>query len=46
MLKVQENFNYAVAAYDQYDAMLVNPVHDGMNLVAMEGSVLNSRVAC
>ena len=43
VLKVQENFNYAVAAYDQYDAMLVNPVHDGMNLVAMEGSVLNSR---
>ena len=43
VLKVQENFTYAVAAYDQYDAMLVNPVHDGMNLVAMEGSVLNSR---
>jgi trehalose 6-phosphate synthase len=43
VLKVQENFTYAVAAYDQYDAMLVNPVHDGMNLVAMEGPVLNSR---
>ena len=43
VVKVQENFTYAVAAYDQYDAMLVNPVHDGMNLVAMEGPVLNSR---
>jgi trehalose 6-phosphate synthase len=43
VLKVQENFTYAVAAYDQYDAMLVNPVHDGMNLVAMEGPVVNTR---
>ena len=43
VVKVQEDFTYAVAAYDQYDAMLVNPVHDGMNLVAMEGPVLNSR---
>ena len=32
VLKVQEDFTYAVAAYDRYDAMLVNPVHDGMNL--------------
>ena len=43
VIKVQENFTYAVAAYDQYDAMLVNPVHDGMNLVAMEGPVVNTR---
>ncbi|MGH2672393.1 MAG: alpha,alpha-trehalose-phosphate synthase (UDP-forming), partial [Actinomycetota bacterium] len=43
VLRVQENFTYAVAAYDQYDAMLVNPVHDGMNLVAMEGPVVNTR---
>ncbi len=43
MLKVQEDFTYAVAAYDRYDAMLVNPVHDGMNLVAMEGPVVNTR---
>jgi trehalose 6-phosphate synthase len=32
-----------VAAYGLYDAMLVNPVHDGMNLVAMEGPVVNTR---
>jgi trehalose 6-phosphate synthase len=43
VLKVQEDFTYAVAAYDRYDAMLVNPVHDGMNLVAMEGPVVNTR---
>jgi trehalose 6-phosphate synthase len=43
VVKVQEDFTYAVAAYGQYDAMLVNPVHDGMNLVAMEGPVVNTR---
>ncbi|MET1012345.1 MAG: trehalose-6-phosphate synthase [Actinomycetota bacterium] len=42
VVKVQEDFTYAVAAYDRYDAMLVNPVHDGMNLVAMEGPVVNT----
>jgi len=41
VLKVQEDFTYAVAAYGLYDAMVVNPVHDGMNLVAMEGPVVN-----
>jgi trehalose 6-phosphate synthase len=43
VLKVQEDLTYAVAAYGLYDAMLVNPVHDGMNLVAMEGPVVNTR---
>jgi trehalose 6-phosphate synthase len=43
VLKVQENYPYAVAAYAEYDAMLVNPVHDGMNLVAMEGPIANAR---
>ena len=43
VVKVQEDFTYAVAAYDSYDAMVVNPVHDGMNLVAMEGPIVNSR---
>ncbi len=43
VVKVQEDFPYAVAAYGLYDAMVVNPVHDGMNLVAMEGPVVNTR---
>jgi trehalose 6-phosphate synthase len=43
VVKVQEDFTYAVAAYSQYDAMVVNPVHDGMNLVAMEGPIVNAR---
>src|SRR5215211_2514069 len=28
VVKVQEDYTYAVAAYAEYDAMLVNPVHD------------------
>jgi trehalose 6-phosphate synthase len=43
VVKVQEDFTYAIAAYGRYDAMIVNPVHDGMNLVAMEGPVVNAR---
>jgi trehalose 6-phosphate synthase len=43
VIKVQEDYTYAVAAYAEYDAMLVNPVHDGMNLVAMEGPIVNMR---
>jgi trehalose 6-phosphate synthase len=41
--RVQEDFPYAVAAYGSYDALLVNPVFDGMNLVSMEGPVVNPR---
>jgi trehalose 6-phosphate synthase len=40
-VKVQEDYGYAVAAYDLYDALLVNPTYDGMNLVAMEGPLVN-----
>jgi trehalose 6-phosphate synthase len=42
-VKVQEDYGYAVAAYDLYDVLLVNPTYDGMNLVAMEGPVVNRR---
>jgi trehalose 6-phosphate synthase len=38
---VGDDFPRAVAAYGQYDVLLVNPVFDGMNLVAKEGPVLN-----
>ena len=40
-VKVQEDYGYAVAAYDLYDVLLVNPSYDGMNLVAMEGPLVN-----
>jgi trehalose 6-phosphate synthase len=42
-VKVQEDFLYAVGAYEAYDALVVNPVFDGMNLVAMEGPLMNTR---
>jgi trehalose 6-phosphate synthase len=41
--RVQEDFLFAVGAYGAYDALVVNPVYDGMNLVAMEGPLVNRR---
>jgi trehalose 6-phosphate synthase len=42
-VRVQEDYAFAVAAYDLYDVLLVNPTYDGMNLVAMEGPLVNRR---
>jgi trehalose 6-phosphate synthase len=42
-VSVREDRARAIAAYGLYDVLLVNPVIDGMNLVAMEGPVLNQR---
>ncbi len=42
-VKVQEDYGYAVAAYGLYDVLFVNPTYDGMNLVAMEGPLVNRR---
>jgi trehalose 6-phosphate synthase len=42
-LRVQDNFPQTLAAYRHYDALLVNAIFDGMNLVAKEGSVVNTR---
>lgn len=41
-LEVEENLYKAVAAYKSYDALLVNPIYDGMNLVAKEGVLCNT----
>lgn len=38
---VRDEIDRAVAAYSMYDVLLVNPVFDGMNLVAMEGPTVN-----
>jgi trehalose 6-phosphate synthase len=38
-----EHYRRAVAAYGVYDVMLVNPIFDGMNLVSMEGPLVNKR---
>ncbi|HZQ04745.1 MAG TPA: trehalose-6-phosphate synthase [Gaiellaceae bacterium] len=42
-LQIGDNFQQAVAAYKQFDVLLVNPICDGMNLVAKEGPVVNTR---
>jgi len=38
---VEDDFASTVAALGSYDVLLVNPVRDGMNLVAKEGPTLN-----
>lgn len=40
---VGESYPRAVAAMQLYDVLLVNPVADGMNLVAKEGAIVNER---
>ena len=43
MLDTSDHFTRSVAALRRYDVLLVNPVRDGLNLVAKEGFVLNER---
>ena len=40
-LEAEDNFPRSVAAYKQYDVLFVNPVFDGLNLVAKEGPLVN-----
>jgi trehalose 6-phosphate synthase len=42
-VRLREDYLGALAAYGLYDVLFVNPVIDGMNLVAMEGPLLNRR---
>ena len=42
-VEVEDNMLRAVAGYRQFDVLLVNPIYDGMNLVAKEGIVCNQR---
>jgi trehalose 6-phosphate synthase len=42
-LQIADNFAQSVAAYKQYDALLVNPVFDGLNLVSKEAPLVNAR---
>jgi trehalose 6-phosphate synthase len=42
-LKIEDNFPQSVAAYKQYDALVVNAIFDGMNLVAKEAPLVNER---
>jgi trehalose 6-phosphate synthase len=42
-LEIRDDFARSVAAYTQYDVLLVNAVFDGMNLVAKEAPLVNER---
>jgi len=40
---MEDNFPRSVAAYKNFDVLLVNAVRDGMNLVAKESAVINEK---
>ncbi|GAC1314682.1 MAG: glycosyltransferase family 20 protein [Acidimicrobiales bacterium] len=42
-LRLVDDMNLAVAAYKQFDVLLVNAIADGMNLVAKEAILVNER---
>ena len=42
-LRIEDNFPEAVAAYKQFDVLLVNAIFDGLNLVAKEAPLVNTR---
>ncbi|MGD0880862.1 MAG: trehalose-6-phosphate synthase [Acidimicrobiales bacterium] len=43
VLEIDDDYPRSLAALTRYDVLLVNPVRDGLNLVAMEGPVINGR---
>ena len=42
-LRIADNFPQSVAAYKQFDVLLVNAVFDGLNLVAKEAPLVNEQ---
>src|SRR5207244_3470964 len=42
-LQINDDFPQAVAAYKDYDVLLVNAIFDGLNLVAKEAPLVNER---
>jgi trehalose 6-phosphate synthase len=42
-LRISDDFPRSVAAYKQYDVLLVNAIFDGLNLVAKEAPLVNTR---
>lgn len=40
---IENNYPQAIAVLRRYDALLVNPIRDGLNLVASEGPIVNER---
>ncbi len=43
VLDVEDDYDRSLAALTRYDVLLVNPVRDGLNLVAKEGPIVNTR---
>jgi trehalose 6-phosphate synthase len=43
VLEVEDDYMRSLAALSRYDVLLVNPVRDGLNLVAKEGPLVNTR---
>jgi trehalose 6-phosphate synthase len=43
VLDARDDYPRTVAGLERYDVLLVNPLKDGMNLVAKEGPLLNQR---
>jgi trehalose 6-phosphate synthase len=43
ILEVEDDYQRSLAALSRYDVLLVNPVRDGLNLVAKEGPLINTR---
>jgi len=41
--KAESNYARAVAVLRRYDLLLINPIRDGLNLVAKEGPLVNER---
>ncbi len=42
-LRIEDDFCRSVAAYLEYDVLLVSSIFDGLNLVAKEGPLVNTR---
>ncbi len=42
VLEVEDDYQRSLAALTRYDVLLVNPVRDGLNLVAKEGPLINT----
>jgi trehalose 6-phosphate synthase len=42
-LSLEGDFDEVLAAYRSFDVLVVNPIADGMNLVAKEGALVNQR---
>jgi trehalose 6-phosphate synthase len=43
VLEIADDFPKSVAAYKQFDVLLVNAIFDGLNLVAKEAPLVNTR---